>query len=76
MTQFTFTITYRGDSRDPVTVELPDRRTAWKEAVALCGQSMEDLDGDFDEDDEWLVSVADERSVPLFEIRCVSRHFR
>jgi hypothetical protein len=76
MTQFIFTITYRGDSGTPVSVELPDKRAAWKEAVAFCGQSMEDLDGDFGQDDEWLLSVSDERSLPLFEIRCVSKHFR
>lgn len=76
MPKFTFSVTYRDDNRDPVELDLPNLRAAWSEAVTACGETLEDIDGDFGEDDEWLISVADEHAQPLFELRCISRHFK
>lgn len=76
MPKFAFTVTYRNENCDPVELDLPSLRAAWSEAVTACGETLEEFDGEFGEDDEWVISVTDEHAQPLFELRCISRHFK
>jgi hypothetical protein len=52
---------------DPIRVELPDRQSAWDEAVRTTGEMLKDLDGDLSAD--WTVEVCDEAGKCLFRIR-------
>jgi hypothetical protein len=58
-----------------VDLELPDRQAAWAQAVTVCGESLEDMDGHFGLSNEWIIAVSDKGGQTLFKLRCISEHF-
>ena len=75
MPTFFYRIHHASAAEAAIEVELPDTDAAWSQAVISCGEAMAELDGNFGKSDEWRMSVLDATGHPLFEIRCMSKHF-
>jgi hypothetical protein len=75
MPLYSFTITSGQDDPERIDLELPDLQSAWAQAVTVCGESLEDMDGHFGLSDEWNITVSDENDKALFRLRCNSEHF-
>ena len=54
--------------RDDLGQELPDQRAAWEFATRYAGESLRDLDGDLQPDDDWRLEVQTEDGARVFEI--------
>lgn len=75
MPLFTFIIEYGTDETERVDADLPDLQSAWSQAVTTCGETLEDIDGDFGLSADWVMTVSNEAGKRLFELRCTSRYF-
>lgn len=75
MPLFSFRIEYGADDPEHVEVDLPDLQSAWSQAVTACGETLEDIDGDFGLSADWVMTVSNDAGKRLFELRCTSRHF-
>ena len=64
----------RLNARDDVGQELPDRRAAWEMATRYAGDSLRDLDGDLQPDDDWRLDVQTEDGACVFQIVVRARH--
>ena len=58
----------RLNDRDELGQELPDRRAAWEVATRYAGDSLRDLDGDLQPDDDWRLEVQTEDGARVFQI--------
>ena len=60
------------DQRSPqVASELPDRDTAWGQAVRAAGDMIRDLGPKFRPGTEWRMDVADGTRTPIFSLRLI-----
>jgi hypothetical protein len=53
---------------DRVGEELPDRHTAWREAIRYAGEVIRDLDGRLEPATEWRLDVTDREGHPIYRI--------
>jgi hypothetical protein len=58
----------RLSDRDDLGQELPDREAAWEIATRYAGDSLRDLDGDLQPDDDWRLEVQSEDGSRVFQI--------
>lgn len=58
----------RLNDRDDLGQELPDRRSAWEIATRYTADSLRDLDGGLQPDDDWRLEVRSEDGARVFQI--------
>jgi|EndMetStandDraft_3_1072993.scaffolds.fasta_scaffold824418_2 hypothetical protein len=75
MPRFSFSIEYGTTMSERVDLDLPDLRSAWSEAVTSCGETLEEIDGNFGLTADLVMTVSDAVGKHLFELRCSSQHF-
>ena len=68
MPLYFFRVYHNGPSRDEVGEEFPDHRTAWKEATAMAGETLKDLDGALKPGHDWSLEVTDASARVLFSL--------
>ncbi|MGY8709277.1 hypothetical protein RAD16_26340 [Bradyrhizobium sp. 18BD] len=54
--------------RDDLGQELPDREAAWEVATRYAADSLRDLDGELQPDDDWRLEVQTEDGACIFQI--------
>jgi len=65
-----------GDQRSPqVSSELPDRDTAWVQAIRAAGDMIRDLGPKFRPGTEWRMDVADSTRRRIFSLRLIGEWF-
>jgi hypothetical protein len=75
MPRYFFNIRYEPDTIDEDGEELPDDKTAWKEATVIAGEMFRDIDGKLQPGQEWSLEVTDDRKRPLFKITVSAKRF-
>ncbi len=60
----------RGQAVDFAEVDLPDKLSAWKEAIRACAETLREFDADFANGDEMVLTVQDENGAPVGLIKC------
>nr|WP_244645739.1 hypothetical protein [Bradyrhizobium campsiandrae] len=54
--------------QDDLGQELPDQHAAWEIATRYAGDSLRDLDGDLQPEDDWRLEVQTEDGARVFAI--------
>lgn len=60
---------------DADAAELPDAKTAWKQAIKAFGEMIGDLDSPIDCGPEWRMHATDETGRTLFQLRFSAERF-
>jgi cell division protein FtsX len=66
-------VSYYGDVTDVVMLDFASEQEAWRQAVSAAGEALSDLDGHLGIPDIFVIRVADERGLELFELKVSTR---
>ncbi|GIQ78334.1 hypothetical protein [Bradyrhizobium sp. RD5-C2] len=68
MPLYFFHVYHDGPSRDEVGENLADGHAAWREATAMAGEMLKDLDGSLKPGHDWNLEVTDTKAKILFRL--------
>jgi hypothetical protein len=57
------------------TIDLPDDRSAWREAQAICRDLSRDIIDALDRNPEWHIDVTDAIEKPIFRFSFLAKTF-
>ena len=69
MARYFFNILDGQTPADDAGTELPDLRTAQREATRLCGEILREVSSAFGTASDWRLEVTDDQRNPLFSLR-------